>query len=336
MSWTRRALLSAGLVAAIVGSGPALAAKRPPGDPPGNNGTIKVVATDPSDPDPGNEPQLDTCMLWLEFYGFDAGQTAEVIFNAHAPTAAKELLRWTGTISDDAAGGGGDDDNVIGFNLTSALQGLEAHPQQGYHVKVTSDALEAPGGPKQKVFWMNCAAEPPGSLVVTKATEGAAGPGPFAIDVACNHTPLDRVLTIGAGESASIDNVPAGTLCVATEPDRAGADSVRMTEAPADDAADGKVSVRSGPATTLTVTNVFPGGASTAGSQAPVGTTAAPAGTGTQVAGAALTQDAPPVLTIDALPRTGGSPWRAVAVALLLMVAGALAKLGSRQRSAVS
>jgi hypothetical protein len=327
----------------LMGAGPASAkGKTPPGDPPGNNGTIKVVATDPSDPDPGNEPHLDSCLLWLEFYGFDQAQVADVTFTAHPPTGDRELLKWSGTISDDPAGGGQDDDAVIGVNLTSALQGLEPHPQQGYHVKVTSNSQGAPGGAKQKVFWLKCAPAAPGSLKVTKATEGdGAGPGPFTFDLACNHTLLDRTFSLKAGESTVVDGVPAGTTCVVAETDRGGAGGARLAESPADDAQDGKVKISAATPTTLVVTNLF-GQATT--TQTPPAAATPPTGTddgtatasgdsgillpapGAQVGGVAVTQP-------DTLPRTGTNPWRSAMLGFSLLAVGGLVLTAGRLRA---
>ena len=53
------------LLAASVGAAGA-APKTPPGDPPGNNGTIKVTAED-SVADPGKEPQIDGSTVWVVF-----------------------------------------------------------------------------------------------------------------------------------------------------------------------------------------------------------------------------------------------------------------------------
>lgn len=119
----------------------------------------------------------------------------------------------------------------------------------------------------------------------------------------------------------TVDGVPAGTLCVATETDKGGAVSTRLFETPADDAADGKVTIKAGQPTKLDVTNVFP------------------ASSDAQVAGASVSREgvATPVsaevaaANVDALPRTGGEPWPAVAVALLLVAAGGLARFCARR-----
>ena len=318
--------------------------KRPPGDPPGNNGTIKVVASDPSDPDPGNEPHLDTCLLWLEFYGFDQGQTADITFMAHPPTGDGELLAHKAVpISEDPAGGGQDADAVLGYNLASALAQYEPHPQQGYHVKVTSDSKEAPGGPKQKVFWLKCAPAPTGSLKLTKAVEGDTG-GPFKFLLECNHSPLDQTIELAADASTTIPDIPGGTTCVVTETDMGEATSNRFTETPPHGAADGTIVVPGGPEPAeLVVTNVFgpappvqPAGTSDdAGAEpqvAGVSETRTPgeptAQPGAEVAGATE------VAGTTTLPRTGTSPRPLVGAAAALLASGLVLLTGARRRGA--
>jgi hypothetical protein len=320
--------------------------KHAPGDPPGNNGTIKVVASDPSDPDPGNEPHLDTCLLWLEFYGFDQGQTADITFRAHPPTGDGELLAHKAVpISEDAAGGGQDQDAVLGYNLASALQQYEPHPQQGYHVKVTSDAKEAPGGPKQKVFWLKCAPAPTGSLKLTKAVEGGSG-GPFKFLVECNHSPLDRELTLTVETPATIPDVPGGTTCVVTETDMGGATSNRFTETPPHGAADGTVVVPGGGTTDVLVTNVF----GQPPAVQPAGTSDDAGAEGAQVAGVSETRTpgepaaAQPGAEVagvsevagatTTLPRTGTSPRPLVGAAAALLASGLVLLTGARRRGA--
>lgn len=238
--FSRRCALLAVVATAslLLAAGPALAeGNPPPGDPPGNNGTIKVSASDPTEPDPANEPQLTSCVLWIEFYGFDDDQMAEVTFSAQPPTGDKQLLMatpegedpgttWTGKISEDPAGGGQDDDLVKSFNLTSALQGLEADPQKGYHIKVASNTVGAPGGAKQKVFWLNCAPAAAGALTVTMPSTSS---GPATFSLVCNHVLLDGTFTLRPGESTTINGVPADTACVMTG-GAGGPQNVKVTQ----------------------------------------------------------------------------------------------------------
>ena len=123
-------------------------------DPAGNNGTFKVDGL-PYDDGLGNEPHV-SCGFRLKFYGFDEGQTGDITINGHAPSGSGLVSHKAGVlISDDAAGGGPNDpDAVVEYTLDDLdLSGLTAHPQQGYHVKVTL-STDTPGGVKHKVFWI--------------------------------------------------------------------------------------------------------------------------------------------------------------------------------------
>jgi hypothetical protein len=170
-SGSARALTTAGLWAASVAlafgpASPALAASGGHGagsdhNPPGNNGTVKIhdVAADPSQHD---VPHV-TCDFYVDFWGFDAGQTLTVSFAGQAPTGKGVPVTFTAPdgysiTSPDAAGGGNDFDGELGFTPTdSQLAVLGApQPQQGYHVKLTvstDQPSEHPNG-KYKVFWI--------------------------------------------------------------------------------------------------------------------------------------------------------------------------------------
>jgi hypothetical protein len=332
------------LLAAVVGmvpvTGAGAAAKTPPGDPPGNNGTIKIKnsdpALDPNENNNANQPHIDGCLFWLSFTGFDKAQTADITFTAQAPTGKGEvLLADKGVpISDDAAGGGQDQDVVIPYNLTSAVQGLKANKNQGYHIKVSSNTIEAPGGAKHKVFWINCTPAPPTGLRVAKATTGT-GTGPFAFAVSCNHRPLDTTFTLDAGGKKDITGVPPGTTCAVTE---TPIDTVTTTvaESPADDAADGKVKLAAGTPVVVTFTNTFP--TAGAGTPAPdnsdlptVVEGANATNPGTLVLGASLTA-AEGTQGGTVLPRTGRNAGPLAATVLWALGAGGLALLGGRRR----
>lgn len=258
----RKAAQIAALVAAhlFLAVAPAQA-QTPPGDPPGNNGTLKIVAGDLSEPDPDNQPQLDGCLVWLQFFGYDLNQQAIITFQAIPPTGEAQLLSHTAVISDDPAGGGQDLDATLSYNLSAALNGLTADPDRGYHITVTSDTVGAPGGAKQKVFWMRCGATPPGVLRVSKSIEGA-GVGPFTFALRCNHAPLDRTFVLAKDESLNVADVPSGTFCVVSETSNGGATATRIAETPPDGAEDGRVQVSgAGAVRTVRFTNVFPAGA---------------------------------------------------------------------------
>lgn len=176
-------------------------------DPRGNNGTIKVDG--PAwDARVDNEPHT-SCAFRVTFFGFDEGQTADITVTGVAPTGGGVLLHETAVpTSDDAAAGAAHDVDGATRVITADDLGLGAvtpHPQQGYHLKVAVDSLEAPGGAKQKVLWLEpCESEvavtqpevggfEQGSEAPTGSTPETAGTpaGPEAPGSAANaHLPL--------------------------------------------------------------------------------------------------------------------------------------------------
>jgi hypothetical protein len=154
MGKTRLGVVSAATFGAVLAmAGPAAAA----GDPPGNNGTVKIDGV-AFDDHPDNEPHVG-CTFQVDFYGFDAGEDLEasVTFEAVPPTAGGDepLLTDTVDIGEDAAGGGTDLDASATYDLTDALAGIEPHAQQGWHVKLTVHADGSQGADtKHKVFWV--------------------------------------------------------------------------------------------------------------------------------------------------------------------------------------
>jgi LPXTG-motif cell wall-anchored protein len=353
-------LLFVALIAAVAGAvpgDPAGAAKKatmPPGDPPGNNGTVKIDQSDVPDDDKGNEPIGDNCSFWLKFYNFDQGQLADITFAAHPPTGGKDAVTDKGNgfgqpgdgweISDDPAGGGTDEDAVLAYNLTDYVRGLDPHPQQGYHIKLTitvrnADGSAVPGGVKHKVFWIKCSppaapsSQAASTLRIAKAQEGA-GEGPFGFELRCTHSPLDRTFTLKAGEKLDVTDVPPGTTCVVKETDAKGAQSTTITEDPPHGKADdGEVKTTAEKSTIVTFKNKFPG---TEVIAAPPGNdirppAATPAGSGgnpgTAVLGA--TETAPD--SAATLPRTGNDAQPLTVAGLCLVTAGGMALLAGRR-----
>lgn len=129
------------------------------GDPRGNNGTVKIDG-EAFDDGRGNEPHVG-CTFQVDFYGFDAGDTATITFTGQAPTGGGLLHSESRTISTDAAGGGQDRDATFTYSVDdqlSELRSITPHAQQGWHVTLAVDVDSAPGGAKQKVFWIDCPA----------------------------------------------------------------------------------------------------------------------------------------------------------------------------------
>jgi len=369
-------LLLVALVAALSGAvpgDPAGAAKKtPPGDPPGNNGTVKIKQTDPPEDDTmdhSNEPHGTDCRLWLAFFGFDQNQKADIIFTGQPPSAAKDtpVLSDKGPdghgvdISSDPAAGGNDPEPAyVPENLAEAVQkaGLKDPNKQGYHLKLTiivrdKDGNEVPGATKHKVFWMApCTPQTPSSaaastLRIAKTQEGT-GEGPFSFDLNCDHSPLNRTFTLKAGEKLDITDVPPGTTCKVTETDNKGAESTITEDPPFGTANDGEVKTTADKSTIVTVKNKFPTGDQVI---APPGNedirppSAAPAGgggnSGTEVSGtntaanpgtSVLGEQETRPQSTSTLPRTGGDPRPMTATGLSALAAGLVLLAGSRRR----
>ena len=152
---TAALLVTLGVVVTLA-AGTASAA---PGNPPGNNGTVKIDDT-PFDDLPNNEPHVG-CIFQVDFYGFDAGDlSADVTFEAWPPTLrdsdSQVLLTDTVPIGEDDNSGGGSEAGLdASETYTLDLAGITPHPQQGVHVKLTINAEGSQGADvKHKVFWV--------------------------------------------------------------------------------------------------------------------------------------------------------------------------------------
>jgi hypothetical protein len=168
----RLAVLAGVLVAGL--AVPQLAWAGP--NPPGNNGTVKIDGT-PFDDAPDNQPHVG-CSFQVDFYGYDEGDLdATVTFEAHPPTGDRQLL-LTDTVfigEDDNAGGGSEAGLDASQTYTLDLTGIEPHPNQGVHVKLTIYAEGSKGADvKHKVFWVS-GCETPGTTTTTKPTTSTSG-----------------------------------------------------------------------------------------------------------------------------------------------------------------
>ena len=167
-----RLALSSSAAVALVLLAPSVALAGTDHNPPGNNGTIKIDYPAPADSGHANRPHPG-CAFQLRMFGFDDDQYGSVTFVGQAPTKLGTLLTQPHVLlSDDAAGGGQDVDAV--YSYTADQLGLTGTPQakQGWHVKVAVDADDAPGGAKQKVFWLSCPTTT--GAATTGETSGAA------------------------------------------------------------------------------------------------------------------------------------------------------------------
>ncbi len=140
-------------------------------DPPGNNGTVKVDGWT-VDNTPANEPHVG-CEFGIDFYGYEAGLRATMVFEVQPPTGNAVIHTETGTLDDDDATGGGSEagwDGHFDIDLADALAAYEPHPEQGYHLKLTVTVDDGVGGDaivKHKVFWTTACEPPPTTTTTT-------------------------------------------------------------------------------------------------------------------------------------------------------------------------
>jgi hypothetical protein len=219
-------------------------------NPPGNNGTIKIDYAAPADSGNANRPHPG-CAFQLRMFGFDDDQYGTVTFVGQAPTKLGTLLTQQHVLlSDDAAGGGQDVDAV--YSYTAQQLGLLGKPQakQGWHVKVSVDADDAPGGAKHKVFWLTCdqaaaaaptvsttsvenagtatqaagttvttAGAPSGAAATTVVTSGsAAGAAALGATTTSRSSALSRGTTSGAAAGVARGAAPAASAAGAGLP----------------------------------------------------------------------------------------------------------------------
>jgi hypothetical protein len=163
----------AGCLAAMLWSLSGLAWAGP--NPPGNNGTVKIDDV-PFDDHPNNEPHVG-CTFQVDFYGYDEGDLdATVTFESHPPTGPRRVL-LTDTVfigEDDNSGGGSEAGLDASATYTLDFTGIEPHPNQGFHVKLTVNAEGSKGADvKHKVFWVTGC--PPSTTTTTGATTTTKG-----------------------------------------------------------------------------------------------------------------------------------------------------------------
>lgn len=198
-------------------------------DPKGNNGTVKI-AEDGDLGSPSNDPHVG-CTFTVEWYGFDKGSdiVSEVQFEMQAPTGDVKL-----TVDGPSKVFVGGDDNS-GGGSAAGLDGRQAytlsfkgaaHPQQGYHVKLTVNTPGSQGADKKsKVFWVTGCAEtvtPAPKLAMTKSVRDSADPDTLAsqdeiLTYSFSVTNTGNVpLTNVTITDSMIPALAGGALCVST------------------------------------------------------------------------------------------------------------------------
>ena len=136
------------------------------GNPPGNNGTVKLAGFEaPNGPGhaggdgstpmhPSNDPHL-SCSFSVEWYGFDSAVTSQVTFEQVAPTRGGTEQHDSVTLHADDHSGGGSTAGYDGVETYHLDFEGEPHAKHGYHVKLTTNTPYSQGSDvKHKVFWV--------------------------------------------------------------------------------------------------------------------------------------------------------------------------------------
>lgn len=227
---------SAAALALVLAAPTAAFADSSKGDPAGNNGTIKIDYPAPADSGHANRPHPG-CAFQLRMFGFDDDQSGTITFTGQAPTKLGTLLTQHKLLSNDAAGGGKDVDEV--YSYSAEQLGLIGTPQakQGWHVKVAVDADNAPGGAKQKVFWLSCPSTTPaasaGAGSSTGSTSGAAtstGSTSGAASTAGTPTTKSLSRTTAFTGGSSVGAASLGTASTAAQTRRVQANALSRSE----------------------------------------------------------------------------------------------------------
>lgn len=166
---------------------------RTPSDPPGNRGSIKIDGR-PFDERTDNEPHPG-CDFRVTMFGF-VDSYADVTVDAHAPTGGARPVDGERVDFPDGAANrrgnelaGASDVHDVVPRLADA--GIEPHPRNGYHLKVTVESENAHGSnAKHKVLWLDCPGEDDGEAVA-----GASTAPPQRGPVSGDRTPPLRTVT---------------------------------------------------------------------------------------------------------------------------------------------
>ncbi|HEX7747037.1 MAG TPA: LPXTG cell wall anchor domain-containing protein [Micromonosporaceae bacterium] len=181
-------------------------------------GTVKIDGIDcpvsPSacmggvDDDPSNEPHVG-CRFAVQFFNFESGATADIRFDAQPPSGTTSGIGGRSGVSafgDPASEtfGAGD------LNFT----GLEEHPKQGFHVKLTA-TVTAPDGEKvfekHKVFWTKCAQASPSVSPSVSPTRTTKPPTPSVTTSPPSVLPVTGTTGIGGLAAIGLALVAGGT-----------------------------------------------------------------------------------------------------------------------------
>ena len=301
----------------------------PGGDPPGNNGTVKIDGIE-FDIHPDNEPHVG-CIFQVDFYGFDAGDlNAQVTFEVQPPTGPFETV-LTDTVfigEDDHSGGGSEAGIDASETYTLDLTGYAPHPQQGWHVKLTVNAEGSIGADtKYKVFWVtDCTAPSTTSTTVDSSTTSTT------VDSSTTSTTVNSSTTSTTVDSSTtsttVDSSTTSTTVNSSTTSTTVDSSTTSTTAGSSTTASTTSTTQPAATTTSPQSNVVVSQATTTSSTAPFDVVSDEVEVlGIQVSAPVAAQ----VATQETLPFTGISTSSMALLALALVGIGLLLSMASRQ-----
>jgi LPXTG-motif cell wall-anchored protein len=181
-------------------------------NPPGNNGTVKIDRV-PFDDAPDNQPHVG-CVFQVDFYGFDEGDlVADVSFESHPPTGPVQVLLTDQVFigEDDNAGGGSQAGLDASATYTLDFTGIQPHPNQGFHVKLTIHADGSHGADtKHKVFWVTGCTPGTTTTTTTSRASGATTTSGTTTTTTSGGSRQDTTTSSAGGSGASTGGSSAG------------------------------------------------------------------------------------------------------------------------------
>ena len=223
------------------------------GGGPGNSGTLKVhqYGTPSGTPSGTHSNEPKVCAFNLEGFAFDPGQMVAVAFavqGGDGPTGVLPDPNWFGPYTADSSG------HFATAYLNHGAATLAAgHYKALAYGKNSAGAWVALDKAKSKVFKVACETHK-GTVTVTKAlAEGSqpAGGTRFPVTVTCTKADYAKTFTLAVGESATTQQLPAGTTCVVTEAQPTGWDGAAFIPA-------SSITVPAGASATVRVVNNKP------------------------------------------------------------------------------
>ena len=151
---------------------------------PGNNGTVKIV-NDGDDPITADDRDNDPHVCHFHVFGFH--------FDSNS-SGTWRIDRWAPTGTGTAASGGWQADASGAFHVPGPAL-ADGH----YKLFVKQTVPAAPGGDKQKVFWVSCAAQAPANATpaATPATPTPTPTGMAGVNGAAGTTATPAPTQLG-------------------------------------------------------------------------------------------------------------------------------------------